>query len=136
MLSRHERNEASVLHFSREKLGDGVHLATVRLRKGENSLFHKHSVTRDTFYVVSGRLTVTLRLPSSEHQDHYAWIGAVAREVTTTGEHTLHRVTLSPGNLLVIEPNVIHCAANLHQEPCHLLCLEGVGEYDFLECST
>ena len=136
MRSRHEENEASVLHFSREKLGDGVHLATIKVRKGENSLFHKHTVTRDTFYVVSGRLTVTLHLSSREHAGCYAWIGAVAREVITTAEHTRHRVTLSPGAVLVVEPNVIHCAANLHDEPCHLLCLEGVGEYDFIECSA
>jgi hypothetical protein len=32
----------------------------------------------------------------------------------------------------VIEPEVVHCASNLDEEPCHFLCIEGIGRYDFL----
>jgi hypothetical protein len=48
-----------------------------------------------------------------------------------TDAHVL-RFRLHPGDVLVIEPGVVHCAANLDDEPCSFLCIEGVGAYDFV----
>lgn len=130
----HEQNEAAVLYFRREKLTDGVHMARVALRRGENSLFHRHTRTRDTFYVMSGTLTITLHLDGSDGPAGYHAVCETKPEVKRDrqGRH-VHRVTVQPGEVVVIEPGVLHCAANAHDSPCHFLCIEGVGEYDFVE---
>jgi mannose-6-phosphate isomerase-like protein (cupin superfamily) len=127
----HERNEASVLHFSRDKLFDGVHLARVALRTGENSTFHYHSSTRDTFFVMNGCLTVDIRMSNAE--PGYRGYYSVPHETMIRAGRATHRVRLSPGDVLIIDPGIVHCAMNLHDAPCHFLCLEGVGEYDFIE---
>lgn len=134
MSSRHERNEASVLHFARESPADGVHIANIALRRGENSLFHVHTETRDTFYVMSGRLTVHVRVPPSAQSPGYRGLFSTPPEVTTgaDGQDT-HRVAVLVGEVLVIEPGVVHCAMNLDAEACKFLCIEGVGAYDFVE---
>lgn len=134
MASRHERNEAQVLHFSRAKIADGVHLATIALRRGETSLFHLHTETRDTFYVMSGRLTVHVRVVQGVTNPGYAGVMATGPEVTSGADGAVtHRVIVLPGEVLVVDPGVVHCAMNLHDEPCNFLCLEGVGAYDFVE---
>lgn len=134
MLTRHERNEAAVLHFAREKIADDVHVATIALRRGENSLFHVHTETRDTFYVMSGRLTVHVRVGQQAESLGYRGLVASSPEITAgaNGE-TTHRVVVLPGEVLVIDPGVVHCAMNLDDEPCKFLCIEGVGTYDFVE---
>ena len=134
MLSRHERNEASVLHFAREQIADGVHVANIALRRGENSLFHVHTETRDTFYVMSGRLTVHVQVAQLAPKLGYRGLISTPPEVTTgaNGEQT-HRVKVLSGETLVVEPGVVHCAMNLDEEPCKFLCIEGVGSYDFVE---
>lgn len=127
-----EENERRALSFRRERLTEGVQVAHVAVRKGENSLFHHHSRTRDTFYVMSGQLTVTIRLGGSEKPYHL--IGACPPLETRDGAgQPVHRVTLGAGDVLVVEPRVVHCAANLHDEVCRFLCIEGVGEYDFVQ---
>jgi mannose-6-phosphate isomerase-like protein (cupin superfamily) len=134
MASRHERNEASVLHFVRDRLADGVHVANIALRRGENSLFHVHTETRDTFYVMSGRLTVHVRVPQGAAKPGYRGLVSTPAEVThgADGERT-HRVAVLPGEVLVIDPGVVHCAMNLDDDACKFLCIEGVGAYDFVE---
>jgi quercetin dioxygenase-like cupin family protein len=127
-----EENEASVLRFRRDKVNENVHVATVALRRGESSLFHHHTRTRDTFYVMSGQLVVTLK-----HRDgpspgyHAVTVHPPKTERTRTG-WPVTRVVLLCGDVLVVEPGVVHCAANLSDEPCEFLCIEGVGEYDFV----
>lgn len=134
MASPHERNEASVLHFARERLTDGVHVANIALRRGESSLFHVHTETRDTFYVMSGRLTVHVRVSQSAPKLGYRGLVSTPPGVTTgvSGEQT-HRVVVLPGEVLVIDPGVVHCAMNLDEDACKFLCIEGVGAYDFVE---
>lgn len=134
MASRHERNEASVLHFSRERLTDGVHVANIALRRGENSLFHVHTETRDTFYVMSGRLTVHVRVAHEAPTVGYRGLFFTPPEVSESAEGELtHRLVVLPGEVLVIEPGVVHCAMNLDSDDCKFLCIEGVGSYDFVE---
>ena len=127
-------NEKSVMLFRRERLADGVQVAHVAIRKGENSLFHHHTRTRDTFYVMSGRLTVTLRVRDNTTESAYRALCATSPHVTVDGSgRPIHRVTLVSGDVLVVEPGVVHCASNLHDDVCRFLCIEGVGEYDFVQ---
>lgn len=134
MSSRHERNEASVLHFVRDRLTDGVHVANIALRRGENSLFHVHSETRDTFYVMSGRLTVHVRVLQDATALGYRGLFSTPAEVVSGADGVqTHRVAILPGEVLVIDPGVVHCAMNLDDDACKFLCIEGVGTYDFVE---
>ncbi len=128
-------NERSILGFRRERLAEGVQVAHVAARRGENSLLHYHTRTRDTFYGLSGELTGTLHLasdviPSSCYQALCASKPSVSPGAA--GQH-IHRVQLSAGEVLVIQPRVVHCAANLRDEVCRFLCIEGVGDYDFIQ---
>jgi mannose-6-phosphate isomerase-like protein (cupin superfamily) len=123
-------NERAVLGFRREALAEGVQLARVALRRGESSLFHHHTRTRDTFYVLSGELVVTLRVAVGSSGYHL--LSAERREMPgLNGPVT--RVVLGCGDVLVVEPGVVHCAANLAETPCEFLCIEGPGEYDFVQ---
>lgn len=126
-------NERAVLSFRREPMADGIQMARVALRQGESSLFHHHSRTRDTFYVLKGELVVTLRVASGS--PGYYVIAKPRREAAGP-EPRMTRVTLGPGDVLVIDPGIVHCAANLAAAPCEFLCLEGVGEYDFIQEET
>lgn len=127
-------NERSILEFRREPLADGVQVAHVAARRGENSLVHHHTRTRDTFYVLSGELSVSLYLTSGDiPSDCYNTIGVIELIIFKgdDGRET-HRVLLQRGSVLVIEPGVVHCASNLHDTVCRFLCIEGVGDYDFV----
>lgn len=132
METRHERNEASVLHFKRDAVSEGVHVANIALRNGESSLFHAHSETRDTFYVMSGRLTVQVRISDASSPGYRGLISAPVEATRGAGAH-VHRVTVLPGEVLIVDPRVVHCAMNLHDEVVKFLCIEGIGSYDFVE---
>jgi len=128
-------NERSLLGFRREQLADGIQVAHVTARRGENSLLHHHTRTRDTFYVLAGHLTVTLHLPADSIPSHcYNSLCRVTPVISPgrAGQQT-HRVQLAAGDVLVIEPGVVHCASNLHDAICRFLCIEGVGDYDFIQ---
>ncbi|HEY3497436.1 MAG TPA: cupin domain-containing protein [Polyangiaceae bacterium] len=123
-------NERAVLSFHREPLVDGIQMTRVALRQGESSLFHHHTRTRDTFYMLKGELVVTLRVASGS--PGYSVIAKPRREAAGP-EPRMTRVTLGPGDVLSIDPGIVHCATNLGEVPCEFLCLEGVGDYDFIE---
>jgi mannose-6-phosphate isomerase-like protein (cupin superfamily) len=128
-------NERNLLGFRREQLAEGVQVAHVAARRGESSLVHHHTRTRDTFYVLSGQLTITLHLPPGAiPSDCYNSLCSAEPIISygDAGEQT-HRVRLGPGDVLVIEPGVVHCASNLHDAVCRFLCIEGVGDYDFIQ---
>jgi quercetin dioxygenase-like cupin family protein len=129
-------NESKLLGFRREQLADGIQVAHVAARRGENSLLHRHTRTSDTFYVLTGQLTVTLYLEAeSIPSDCYHVLSKAKTLVSSseTGARQIHRVLLTAGDVLVIEPGVVHCASNLHDAICRFLCIEGVGEYDFIQ---
>jgi hypothetical protein len=83
---------------------------------------------------MSGRLTVHVRVPQGATKLGYGGLTSTPAEVTTgaNGEQT-HRVVVLAGEVLVIEPGIVHCAMNLDDEICKFLCIEGVGAYDFVE---
>ena len=127
-------NESGLLGFRREQLADGVQVAHIAARRGENSLLHHHTRTRDTFYVLTGQLTITIHLTGdSIPSDCYHALCRVTPSISRDRDGRLtHRVQLAPGDVLVIEPGVVHCASNLHDAICRFLCIEGIGEYDFI----
>jgi quercetin dioxygenase-like cupin family protein len=130
---RHEDIESSVLSFHRELVHDGVHVANIGLRKGEASTFHHHSETADTFYVMSGALTITLYVEAGREAPHYRSLCATPPRVERLVDgREVHRARLVAGDVFVIEPNVVHCASNMDDEPCRFLCIEGIGRYDFI----
>jgi len=129
----HEENEAKILGFSRERLFEGVHMARVALRKGESSTRHLHTRTRDVFFVMSGRLTITVHVPHARPVQGYRALSSSV-DVQQAGDGgAIHRLLLGPGEVAVIYPGAVHSATNLDAEPCHFLCIEGVGEYDFIQ---
>jgi len=125
-------NEASVQAFRRERLGEGVQVAHVTLRNGESSLLHSHTRTRDTFYIIAGCLTLTLYEHEHAKAPGFRAVSVTSTEVRETNSGRVHRFKLHQGDVFVIEPGVVHCAANLDDEACSFLCIEGVGEYDFV----
>ena len=128
-----EDREASVLYFQRDEPHQGVKVARIGLRRGENSSFHSHTRTKDTFYVMGGRLTVTLQIPP-DGAPHYRSLSSAPIEIDRRlASKEIHTVRLSPGDVFVIEPGVRHCASNLDDADCHFLCIEGIGDYDFVE---
>jgi quercetin dioxygenase-like cupin family protein len=140
MTTRHGRTEATVLAFQRDQVFEGVQIARVGLRQAENSTFHSHSLTRDTFFVMAGRLTIEIHVGPGDVslQYHVLKVSSPDRSNTTrmSERGSVHRIVLQPGDVCVIEPGVVHCALNLDPEPCHFLCIEGIGEYDFKEVGT
>jgi len=130
----HEDNEAKILAFARQEMFEGVHLAKVSLRKGESSTFHSHTTTRDVFFVMSGRLTITIRIDSPHRINAYEAMSSMLFEIQrASNDEFIHRLRVFPGEVVVIHPGTVHCAANVDHEPCHFLCIEGVGPYDFVE---
>ncbi|HYO51352.1 hypothetical protein [Archangium sp.] len=131
MKPHHQQVEERVEGFQRTPLSDQCYLASIRLRRGQSSTFHHHTVTRDTFYVVKGRLTVFIEVgDGASPEKAYHALCATPIERQAGGQR--HEVRLLPGEVLVIEPQVVHCAANLNDELCEFLCIEGVGAYDFI----
>ena len=130
----YQENEAKILGFSRELLFEGVHMARVSLRKGETSTYHLHTKTSDVFFVMSGQLTITVRVSSPERMTPYQSLPSTLCEIrrAANGE-CIHRLRVNPGEVVVIQPGTVHCATNLYEAPCHFVCIEGVGDYDFVE---
>ncbi|HKO49648.1 MAG TPA: cupin domain-containing protein [Polyangiaceae bacterium] len=125
-------NEASIQSFRRERVAEGVQVAHVTLRRGETSLLHSHTNTRDTFYIAAGCLTLTLYEHAGTPTPSFQPISARPAEVREQRAGQVLRFRLHPGDVFVIEPNVVHCAANLDDEACSFLCIEGIGTYDFV----
>lgn len=125
-------NEASIQSFRRERVAEGVQVAHVTLRRGESSLLHSHTRTCDTFYIAAGCLTLTLYEHVGTPQPSFQSINARPAEVREQRAGRVLRFRLHPGDVFVIEPGVVHCAANLDDDACSFLCIEGVGAYDFV----
>lgn len=132
-LKRQEEREASVLYFRRDEPFEGVKVARIGLRRGENSSFHLHTVTRDTFYVMAGRLTITIQIGPVPWPSYRSLAQQPVEVSTLPDGREIHRARLAPGDVFIIEPGTLHCAANLDEADCHFLCIEGIGRYDFVE---
>lgn len=136
MTRRQADIESSVLSFQRDDVHPGVHVANIGLRKGEASTFHRHTETRDTFYVMSGALTVSVKIDPARATPHYRSLCATPPRIEKVSgveaNRETHHLYILPGEVLILEPQVVHCASNLNEEPCRFLCIEGIGRYDFI----
>jgi hypothetical protein len=102
-------NEASVQSFRRERLGDGAQVAHVTLRRGESSLLHSHTRTRDTFYIVAGSLTLTLYEDENTPTPSFHALSTGRPEVRERNAGRVLRFRLQPGEAFVIEPGSPLC---------------------------
>jgi quercetin dioxygenase-like cupin family protein len=129
-----EAIEGGILRFRRERVQDGVHLARIAIRPGETSTPHYHPSTQDTFYVMSGVLTVTVEVSPDDVLPPYQSLCAAPPEVVRAenGKH-VHRLRVRPGEVLVVNPFAVHCASNAGDSTCSFLCIEGVGDYKFVQ---
>ena len=139
-MKKHLDNESKILYFNRVSLSDDVKMATVKLRPGESSLFHFHTITRDTFYIIAGRLSVTLLVDIDSGVTAYHHFGSHEFEIVQHLQPVpkgkrWEKHTLNAGDSFVIHPNTVHCAANDSEQVCEFLCIEGVGAYDFIEAN-
>jgi mannose-6-phosphate isomerase-like protein (cupin superfamily) len=131
---RFDAAEDAVVSFHRERLAEGVHQASVRLRPGQSSGFHFHSSTRDLFYVLEGFVDVLVRseLPSGEGL--YRELAITPVRMRPSGTGWVHELRLGPGECAVVLPRAVHASANRSERDCAFLCLEGPGAYDFVRC--
>ena len=79
---------------------------------------------------MKGTLVVTLHVAAGSSGFHAAC--RIRPETHEAAGRPVTRVVLVCGDVLVVEPGVVHCAANLGEEPSEFLCIEGPGEYDFV----
>lgn len=126
--------EDRIAFFHRERLSHDVHEAKIRLRPGQTSEYHFHTVTRDTFYVLEGSLEVRV-VCRQDPTLAYTAVGHVQVTVEEREGRSLHRLTLRPGDVVVVHPKVVHASANVSDAECGFICLEGPGEYDFIRCA-
>jgi mannose-6-phosphate isomerase-like protein (cupin superfamily) len=132
-----EAIEGGVLAFRRERLEEGVHLARISIRPGETSTPHYHPTTRDIFYVMSGVLTVAVEVNPDDASPPYRFLCAGDPEVARIEDgKKIHRVRLMPGDILAVNPLAVHCTSNAGETPCSFLCIEGIGDYKFVQVTS
>jgi mannose-6-phosphate isomerase-like protein (cupin superfamily) len=131
---RFDAAEDEVASFRRERLAEGVHQASVRLRPGQTSGFHLHSTTRDVFYVLEGLLDVLVKSDRPGADGLYRELGVSSAQIRRSGTGWLHELRLGPGECVVVLPRTVHASANTSDRECAFLCLEGPGAYDFVHC--
>jgi mannose-6-phosphate isomerase-like protein (cupin superfamily) len=86
----------------------GFQISEIRLNPTHRVPWHHHSNIQDTFYVLSGRIGVTLQLP-----DQYVELGV--------GENW--------GPVRAGRP---HLVTNTGTDSANFLVLQGMGDYDFV----
>jgi len=126
--------EEKVAYFHRERMSPAVHQANIRLKPGQTSEFHLHTVTRDTFYILEGALEVRVVCRDEYPREAYQTLGEPTVVTEKCRGGFLHRVTLLPGDVMVVLPKAVHASANTTESECSFICLEGPGEYDFIRC--
>ena len=132
-----EAIEGGVLAFRRERIEEGVHLARIAIRPGETSTPHYHPATRDIFYVMSGVLTVAVEVNPDDALLPYGFLGAGPAEVARSASgKEVHRVRVLPGEILAVNSLAVHCTSNADETPCSFLCIEGIGDYKFVQVAS
>ena len=132
-----EAIEGGVLAFRRERIEEGIHLARIAIRPGETSTPHYHPSTQDIFYVMSGVLTVIVEVNPDDALPPYRSLCASLPEVVSAKDgKQIHRIRLQPGEILVVNPFAVHCTSNLGETPCSFVCIEGIGDYKFVQAPS
>lgn len=85
----------------------GFRISELQISPTQQVPWHCHSYIRDTFYVIEGRLQLTLRDPEEE-------------------------VRLGPGETYTVVARRPHLVTNGGESSATFLVLQGVGEYDYV----
>lgn len=85
----------------------GFRISELQISLDQQVPWHCHSQITDTFYVIEGRLRLSLREPAEELQ-------------------------LGPGETYSVAPRRPHFVANGGNSSATFLVLQGIGEYDYL----
>ena len=128
-----EAIERGVRGFRRERIEEGVHLARIDVMPGETSTPHYHPSTKDVFYVMSGVLTVAVEVDEGALPPYQTLCARAPESVDAENGKHVHKIHLQPGDILVINAFAVHCTSNLGDIPCSFLCIEGIGEYKFIQ---
>ncbi len=85
----------------------GFRITELQLSPTQQVPWHYHTNTRDTFYVLQGRVRLFLRDPKAE-------------------------VRLAPGETYTVRPGRPHLVTNGGKTSAVFLVLQGIGEYDYV----
>ncbi|MEO8436540.1 MAG: cupin domain-containing protein, partial [Pyrinomonadaceae bacterium] len=85
----------------------GFRISELQISPTQQVPWHCHSYIQDTFYVIEGRLRLSLREPAEG-------------------------VELGPGDTYSVRPRRPHSVANSGDSSATFLVLQGVGEYDYV----
>jgi mannose-6-phosphate isomerase-like protein (cupin superfamily) len=85
----------------------GFCLAKLQISPTQKVTWHYHSNVHDTFYVLSGSISIFLQDPKEE-------------------------VRLTPGQTFAVPPKRPHLVTNGGDASAAFLVLQGIGEYDFV----
>lgn len=85
----------------------GFRISELQISPAQQVPWHLHSNIQDTFYVIEGRITLSLRDPEEE-------------------------VRLGPGETYCVKAGRPHLVANGGESSATFLVLQGIGEYDYV----
>ncbi|MDX6613625.1 MAG: hypothetical protein QOD75_2811 [Blastocatellia bacterium] len=85
----------------------GFRISELQISPAQTVPWHYHTHIRDTFYVIAGRLHLSLRKPAEE-------------------------VDLGPGDIYAVTSGRPHFVANAGDTSATFLVLQGIGEYDYV----
>ena len=85
----------------------GFRISELQISPAQRVPWHYHNHVRDTFYVIEGRLRLSLREPAEE-------------------------VGLGPGETYSVSPGRPHAVANAGEGSATFLVLQGGGDYDYV----
>jgi mannose-6-phosphate isomerase-like protein (cupin superfamily) len=88
----------------------GFRITELQISPTQKVPWHYHNGVSDTFYVLSGSISIYLQEPKE-------------------------RVELTPGQSLAVPPKRPHLVTNAGKTSAVFLVLQGVGEYDFVPLS-
>jgi quercetin dioxygenase-like cupin family protein len=95
--------ERSARHAERS----GFRINELQIGPSQKVPWHYHTVVQDTFYVLQGRICVSLRDPEE-------------------------RISLARGETYTVHPRRPHLVTNAGEGSAIFLVLQGFGEYDFV----
>ena len=95
--------ERSARHAERP----GFRINELQISPSQTVPWHYHTVVQDTFYVLQGRIAISLREPEGQ-------------------------VHLTRGQTYTVEPARPHLVTNAGEGSAIFLVLQGFGEYDFI----
>lgn len=85
----------------------GFRISELQISPDQVVPWHCHSQIIDTFYIIAGRVRLSLREPAEE-------------------------VELGPADVYSVRPGRPHFVANAGKDSATFLVLQGIGEYDYV----